>query len=81
IPAARSTGALIFGGGVDHDDEGRPVTAGGRVLTVVGQGSDVPAAADAAYAAAAHVEFAGKYTRPDIGRAAVSGRPAVGAAA
>ena len=45
-------------------------TAGGRVLTVVGRGRDLAAAADAAYAAAGHVEFAGAHLRRDIGRVA-----------
>ena len=52
---------------------GRPrasSTAGGRVLTVVGRGRDLAAAADAAYEAAGHVTFAGAHLRRDIGRVA-----------
>jgi phosphoribosylamine-glycine ligase len=38
------------------------------VLTVVGSGTDVATAADAAYAAADYIRFAGKVVRRDIGR-------------
>ncbi len=68
IDAARTAGALVFGAGVAELD-GRLVTARGRVLTVVGTGADVPAAADAAYAAADLIEYEGKFVRRDIGRA------------
>ena len=65
---ARTAGALVFGAGVAAADGGL-VTAGGRVLTVVGTGADVAAAAEAAYAAAELIEFEGKFVRRDIGRA------------
>jgi phosphoribosylamine---glycine ligase len=68
IEAARAAGALVFGAGVAQVD-GRLATAGGRVLTVVGTGGDVAAAADAAYAAADLIDYAGKFVRGDIGRA------------
>jgi phosphoribosylamine--glycine ligase len=42
------------------------VTAGGRVLNLVGLGSDVAAARKVAYAAAGTVDFAGKRYRSDI---------------
>ncbi len=70
IDDARAAGALVFGAGVAQDDQGLLVTAGGRVLTVVGRGSDLAGAADAAYEAAARIDFAGKVIRRDIGRAA-----------
>lgn len=69
IDDARATGALVFGAGVGQGDEGVLVTAGGRVLTVVGRGSDLATAADAAYETAARIDFAGKVMRRDIGRA------------
>jgi phosphoribosylamine---glycine ligase len=72
VMAARGAGALVFGAGVDLDATGRWRTAGGRVLTVVGRGADVAAAADAAYAAADHVVVDGRQLRRDIGRAAVA---------
>ncbi len=68
IGAARQTGALVFGAGVARTDGGEIVTASGRVLTVVGTGVDVTAAADIAYAAADLIEYAGKWSRRDIGR-------------
>jgi len=68
ITAARSTGALVFGAGVRLQGPAGMVTSGGRVLTVVGRGHDVAAAADAAYAAADLIIFAGKQVRWDIGR-------------
>jgi len=71
IEAARATGAHVFTAGV----AGQPAalrTAGGRVLVVVGEGPDPDAAADAAYAAADHIRFAGRQLRRDIGRAAVA---------
>ncbi|MCD4524169.1 phosphoribosylamine--glycine ligase [Nocardioides sp. cx-173] len=42
------------------------VTAGGRVLAVVGTGASVEAARDAAYAGVAHVQFPGAQHRTDI---------------
>ena len=72
LDAARQAGALVFGagvrtGGLDAHDE--LVTAGGRVLTVVGRGGDVEGAARTAHAAAELVTFEGKVVRRDIGRA------------
>jgi len=68
IDAAGATGALVFGAGVTRGPDGELVTAGGRVVTVVGSGADVEAAADAAYSAASEIEYAGKFNRRDIGR-------------
>jgi phosphoribosylamine--glycine ligase len=69
IDAARDAGALVFGAGVAADGRGGLVTGGGRVLTVVGRGSDFEAAAEAAYRAADLIDFQGKQLRRDIGRA------------
>jgi phosphoribosylamine--glycine ligase len=49
------------------DDEGRIVTAGGRVLGVTALAPDAAAARAAAYAAADVIEFDGKQLRRDIG--------------
>ena len=68
IDAARASGALVFGAGVAQDANGDLVTAGGRVLTVVGRGATVADAADHAYGAAAQIDYAGKWLRRDIGR-------------
>jgi phosphoribosylamine--glycine ligase len=71
IEAAESVGALVFCAGV-RQERGGLVTSGGRVLTVVGTGSSIDAAAGRAYAAADHVTFLGKRLRRDIGRMAVA---------
>ncbi len=46
--------------------EGEPVTAGGRVLAVIGTGSDVPSARAAAYDGVAKIDFPGAQHRTDI---------------
>ncbi len=57
--------ALVFHAGTS-DADGPLVTAGGRVLNVVGQGPDVATARSAAYAAADRIRFRGKQYRRDI---------------
>jgi phosphoribosylamine---glycine ligase len=52
---------LVFQAGTARDASGRLVTAGGRVLTVVGHDLE------AVYAAAATIQFEGKQYRRDIG--------------
>ena len=68
IDAARAAGALVFGAGVAQGTDGGLVTAGGRVLTVVGRGATVGEAADVAYSAAALIDYQGAWYRRDIGR-------------
>jgi phosphoribosylamine--glycine ligase len=68
VEDARSGGTLVFGAGIRRDDLGQLATSGGRVVTVVGRGSDVGTATDAAYAGAEQVSFAGRQMRTDIGR-------------
>ena len=69
-PAAYQTGVpddvLVFHGGTRRDEAGRVVTAGGRVLTVVGRGPDLTTARERAYAGAAAITFQGKQLRRDI---------------
>jgi phosphoribosylamine--glycine ligase len=67
--AARVPGALVFHAGTAIRD-GVLVTAGGRVLTVVGRGPTHQNAIDIAYRAASHVHFDGMQFRRDIGRKA-----------
>ena len=69
LAQARAAGGLVFAAGVERTADGLH-TAGGRVLTVVGRGGDLAAAAGAAYDAAGHVSFAGAHLRRDIGRVA-----------
>ena len=63
--AARSPDAIVFHAGTRVED-GRVVTAGGRVLSVSGMGADVAAARRAAYAAADCITFEGLHRRSDI---------------
>jgi phosphoribosylamine---glycine ligase len=58
---------LVFHAGLD-EQQGRLVTAGGRVLTVVGLGADLEAARARAYAGVAPIHFDGMHYRRDIGR-------------
>ncbi len=58
--------ALVFHAGTRLVD-GTLVTAGGRVLTVVGQGDSLAAARDHAYANVEPIHFEGAYCRHDIG--------------
>jgi phosphoribosylamine--glycine ligase len=65
IRGAESTDALVFHGGT-ADQDGVLVTNGGRVLNVVGTGSNVAEARHAAYAAASQITWNGKQYRNDI---------------
>jgi phosphoribosylamine--glycine ligase len=78
--AARRSGALVFGAGVAADNGVGLVTAGGRVLTVVGRGRTLLAAAATAYEAAERIGFSGRQMRQDIGRPSTA-KPAVEVAA
>ncbi len=58
---------LVFHAGTKAGPAGEPLTAGGRVLTVVGRGPTLAAARTQAYAAAAQITFPGAQLRHDIG--------------
>jgi phosphoribosylamine--glycine ligase len=62
--------ALVFHAGTAARD-GRVVTSGGRVLTVVGHGPSYGAAIDRAYAAAGKISFDRMFFRRDIGSSAI----------
>ena len=64
--AAGIPGALVFHAATRRSD-GDLMTAGGRVLTVVGSGSDFRDAIGVAYRAAARIRFDGMQFRSDIG--------------
>jgi phosphoribosylamine--glycine ligase len=66
VDALAQPGVAVFHAGTAVQD-GRLVTAGGRVLSVVGRGATLPDAVRTAYAAAAYVEYEGKVYRRDIG--------------
>ena len=59
---------LIFQAGTKLDEEGRVVTAGGRVLGVTAVGRDLSQALDRAYAAVDGIGFEGMQYRRDIGK-------------
>ncbi|MDQ2826052.1 MAG: phosphoribosylamine--glycine ligase [Actinomycetota bacterium] len=64
---------IVFRAGVATDDDGRLVTAGGRVLAVTGLGDDLAAARDTAYAAVSHISWKGMQFRSDIAYEAATG--------
>jgi len=66
LAEAAAAGALIFHAGTTRDMDGTVRTAGGRVLSVVGQGADLAAAGAAANAAADRIEAPGLQRRRDI---------------
>ena len=59
--------ALVFTAGVASGTAGRPVTSGGRVLTVVAGASTVAQAREGAYARLRGISFRGAQWRGDIG--------------
>jgi phosphoribosylamine--glycine ligase len=69
--AAALDGVRVFSAGVDRDGDGRLVTAGGRVLNVVGRGPDLVAARDRAYAGVDRLSWPGLVLRRDIGASAL----------
>lgn len=71
---AESLGVVVFHAGTDLDEEGSLVTAGGRVLGVMGRGDTVHEALTHAYRGVAAINFEGKQFRQDIGWRALSGR-------
>ncbi len=71
--AAQVPGVHVLHAGTALDDAGRLVSAGGRVLSVVGVGSDLAQARERAYAAVRLVDLAGSHHRSDIAADAASG--------
>ena len=65
--ASRVEGVDVLCAGVAEDD-GSLVTAGGRVLNVVGRGPDVSTARVRAYEALGHLSWPGMHHRTDIAR-------------
>lgn len=68
IEAAATDDRVVFHAGT-ADVDGVPHTAGGRVLAVTAVRDTLAAAADAAHAGVAEIEFAGAQHRGDIARA------------
>jgi phosphoribosylamine--glycine ligase len=63
--------SYVFHAGTKEQD-GRTVTAGGRVLCVTGWGADIAQALKSAYTAVGPIRFEGMQYRKDIGRQAVA---------
>ena len=79
LEAARSVpGATVFCAGVGADADGALITAGGRVLTVTGQGATIAAARQTAYDAVACISWPGMQHRNDIASAAIAAQGAQG---
>jgi phosphoribosylamine--glycine ligase len=68
---------LVFHAGTRRAADGRIVTAGGRVLTVVGMGSDLASARERAYAGVEAISFEGAHWRRDIALREVAPRAAL----
>lgn len=73
IPGDDPQAYTLHAGTARGEDAGY-VSAGGRVLSVVGKGEDLASARERAYAAIGRIEMAGSFYRRDIGLAAVEGR-------
>ena len=70
IAAAEGTGVQVYHAGTAMKD-GRLVTSGGRVLTVVGQGREFSEAMARTYAGVLKISFEGMQFRRDIGSKAL----------
>jgi len=66
LDRAGTDGALVFHGATQRDPDGVFLTAGGRILTVVGRGPDLPAARGVAERAADSIAWPGLQRRHDI---------------
>jgi phosphoribosylamine--glycine ligase len=71
--AAAVDGAQVLHAGTGRDAGGRVVSAGGRVLSVVGLGADLDDARTIAYEAISRITLDGSHYRRDIAAAAAAG--------
>jgi len=76
LEAASSNGTMIIHAGTARDAQGNLISAGGRVLAVVGLGEDIEAARGRAYESIGEIRLEGSFYRSDI--AAAAARLAVG---
>ncbi len=70
LDAVAGTGAVVVQAGTAADEDGRVVSSGGRVLTVVGTGPDLAAARAVAYAGLEQIDLQGSFFRHDIAQEA-----------
>ena len=75
ITGAEADGVLHAG--TSRREDGAVISSGGRVLSVVGTGVDLPAARAAAYGVMSSIRLPGGHFRTDIGLAAAEGRISV----
>ncbi|MGI3783336.1 MAG: phosphoribosylamine--glycine ligase, partial [Janthinobacterium lividum] len=66
LAEAAADGALVVQAGTTDGSDGEVVSSGGRVLTVVGTGSDLAQAREVAYAGIARIDLQGSFYRHDI---------------
>jgi phosphoribosylamine---glycine ligase len=71
LDAAAAPDVKVFHAGTKLDEQGRAVTAGGRVLTVCALGDDLAAARKHAYAAIDKIHYDGAFHRRDIAHRAL----------
>ncbi|MEV0713033.1 phosphoribosylamine--glycine ligase [Nocardia aurea] len=76
--SAQNTASSVLHAGTESRADGALVSAGGRVLSVVGVGADLTEARVNAYERIARIKLAGSHYRTDIGLAAVEDRIQVG---
>lgn len=77
--AEQVPGVHVLQAGTARDDDGTLVSAGGRVLSVVGLGTDLDAARATAYDGVARVGLDGSHHRTDIAARAAAGAVVPGA--
>ncbi|EIL88142.1 phosphoribosylamine--glycine ligase [Rhodanobacter fulvus Jip2] len=74
LDAAVASDVKVFHAGTKLDQQGRAVTAGGRVLTVCALGDDLASARTHAYAAIEKIHYEGAFHRRDIAHRALHRR-------
>jgi phosphoribosylamine--glycine ligase len=67
-------GASVYHAGTKLSEDGKFLTAGGRVLGVTASGENLRAALDSAYKAAEQIAFDGVHYRKDIGQRALAAK-------
>jgi phosphoribosylamine--glycine ligase len=70
IEVASSNGSIVIHAGTAVDPRGNLISAGGRVLTVVGLGEDIEAARGQAYSSITKIQLEGSFYRRDIAASA-----------
>ena len=81
VEAATRNGSAVIHAGTALDQQGNLISAGGRVLAVVGLGEDIEAARGRAYESIADIQLTGSFYRRDIAATSIYRRDdAAGAA-